>query len=143
MTHLSWLSLYGMAVDGDVSGLGGLTQLSYLNLYGTAVDGDVSGLGGLTQLTALFLSGTAVDGDVSGLGGLTHLSALFLRGTGCYGDSSVLPSSLPFLLAGCARGVAPMSSLGKRTTHSRSPRPMASRDRCLAQRHRANAAERV
>ena len=81
------------AVDGDVSGLGGLAQLTYLDLGGTAVDGDVSGLGGLAQLSTLSLGYTAVDGDVSGLAGLAQLTFLDLYGTGCYGDSSVLPSS--------------------------------------------------
>ena len=39
--------------------------MTYLDLHDTAVDGDVSGLAGLTQLTYLHLSGTGCYGDHS------------------------------------------------------------------------------
>ena len=64
--------------------------MSSLSLDHTAVDGDVSGLGGLTIVPAVL--DLTVDGDVSGLGGLTQMATLDLRRTGCYGDSSVLSS---------------------------------------------------
>ena len=65
------------AVDGDVSGLSGLTQLSFLNLDEQPSTGMCQG-SRIDAIVTLSLSKTAVDGDVSGLAGLTQLSHLHL-----------------------------------------------------------------
>ena len=48
--RVTWASLYGTAVDGDVSGLAGLAQLTALNLGGTGCYGDSSVLSSVGSL---------------------------------------------------------------------------------------------
>ena len=48
--RVTWVSLYSLPVDGDVSGLAGLAQLTFLNLRGTGCYGDSSVLSSVGSL---------------------------------------------------------------------------------------------
>ena len=113
-TNLTVLDLSGTQVQGDLTGLSGLTKLvdlslqrcnnlqvdlvrlsklknlAVLKLFDTLVEGDVEEVLGLTNLSVLELDSNQVQGDVAGLSGLTKLTELKLGGTQVQGDVAEL-----------------------------------------------------
>jgi hypothetical protein len=91
LTSLTYLTMYGNSITGELSTLSKLMSLTYIRLDGNSIIGELSPLSGLTSLTYLALSAMpSLTGNISSLSGLTSLVTLYLHNGSLTGDLSSL-----------------------------------------------------
>jgi hypothetical protein len=91
LTSLTYLTMYGNSITGELSPLSKLMSLTYIRLDGNSITGELSPLSGLTSLTYLALSAMpSLTGNISSLSGLTSLATVYLHNSSLTGDLSSL-----------------------------------------------------